>query len=204
MARTGVLLLSDYGADEIRRIDAASGAYVVYRLSSPVDARQDAAGRIWFTNAAERFGFVNAAAGTATTWALGDPSDFNLWGLAFDDAGRVWLTEWFGSASQLRRFDPASRELCAYALPGSAISYYIIYQAGAIWTANWANDRIYRIDAATGEGRFWALGSGASPLGLALDAGGRLWIADAGKGALLRLSPVENQLVTYQLPAGSV
>jgi streptogramin lyase len=202
-ASSDFLILTDYGAGEIRRIAATTGAYTSYKIAAPTDGRQDAQGRIWFTSNESQFGFINPSAGTVTTWPAGDPSELNLSGLAFDPAGRVWITEWFGSTSVLRRFDPATRELCAFALPGGTISYYVVYDAGAAWLANWFNDRIYRIDATTGAGQRWSLGSGADPLGLASDGNGQLWIADAGKNALLRLAPGSGQLTTYALPSGS-
>ncbi len=197
------LLVSDYGANEIRRVDAESGAFVAWRVTTPVDARQDAAGRIWFTDDAATFGFVDPPAGTVTTWSLGDPSEYGLSGIAFDEAGRVWLSEWFGSTSQVRRFDPASGELCAYALPGGSSSYYLLYRENQVWTANWGSRRVYRFDPSTGQGQRWQLSSASFPQGMALDDAGDLWLADSGVGALVHLSPAGGRLATYPAPGGS-
>jgi streptogramin lyase len=115
----------------------------------------------------------------------------------------VWITEWFGSTTALRRFDPGTRELCAWAFPGGVSSYYALVSGGAVWTANWANDRLVRFDPATGAGRRWSLGAGSDPLGMALDADGNLWVADAEKRQLLRLAPGSGLLTRYALPTGT-
>lgn len=203
-AGPNALLLSDYGAGEIRRIDAVTGAFVAYQVPSPIDARLDPSGRIWFAGGGATFGFVDPAGGALTTWTLpGDPADYTLSGTAFDDAGRVWLSEWFGSASRLRRFDPASRQLCVYALPGGVSSDYVLYREGAVWTANWGNDYVYRYDPAAGQGQRWYLGGDSFPQGIAIDGAGNVWLADVSGGTLLRLSPADGQLASFPLPAGS-
>jgi streptogramin lyase len=158
---------------------------------------------LWFTSAESRFGFIDPAAATVTTWGAGDPAELTLSGVAFDTAGRVWITEWFGSTTALRRFDPGTRELCAWAFPGGVSSYYALVSGGAVWTANWANDRLVRFDPATGAGRRWSLGAGSDPLGMALDADGNLWVADAEKRQLLRLAPGSGLLTRYALPTGT-
>jgi streptogramin lyase len=201
-AAPGALVLTDYGADEIRRIDPSTGAYTAYTVAAPVDGRQDAQGRIWFTSAESRFGFISPGAGTITTWSAGDPAELTLSGVAFDAVGRVWLTEWFGSDSALRRFDPATRELCAWAFSGGVSSYYALVSGGFVWTANWANDRLVRFDPVSGQGRRWSLGVGSDPLGIATDPAGDLWAAAAEQGQLLRLAPASDLLTRYALPAG--
>jgi streptogramin lyase len=202
-AAGGALILTDYGAAEIRRIVPSTDAYTAWKVAAPVDGRQDAQGRIWFTSGESNFGYLSPAAGTMTTWAAGDPAELTLSGVAFDAAGRVWLTEWFGSTAALRRFDPATRELCVWTFPGGVSSYYAVVDGSAVWTANWANDRLVRFDPATGQGRRWALGAGSDPLGLAVDADGHLWAADGEQRQLLRLAPASGLLTRFSLPAGT-
>jgi streptogramin lyase len=142
--------------------------------------------------------------GTLTTWEV--PEDHNLWGLAFDDADRLWMTEWVGAGSNLYRFDPVATELCTYTLPSNSRSYYLLHDQGQLWLRNWDQYRIYRLDIASGQADWWQwdLGqSNAEPTGLALDDDGNLWWADAELGALARLEPDLDRMTVYTLPVGT-
>jgi streptogramin lyase len=197
-----VLYLSDYDANEIWHIDA-SGAYTLYQVyETALDAQPDGAGNLWFTDGADIFGRLALSTGALTTWQA--PELHNLWGLALDADGRVWMTEFIGA--NLYRFDPAATELCTYTLPAQSRSYYILHDAGRLWLRNWDEYRIYRVDLGSSQATWWqwALGpSSAEPAGLELDGGGSLWWADAGMGALARLDPDLDQMTTYTLPAGT-
>lgn len=198
----GQLYISDYDAQEIWRVDPASGAYTLYQgVGSVVDARQDGAGNIWWTDAATGFGTLSMTTNVMTTWILTGTE--SLSGVAFDDAGHVWLSEWFGSGSKIHRFNPATQELCAYAVPGSSYSDYLLHDSGYLWLINWFNDRVVRFDPATREVLRWNIGTpSASPQGLALDGNGHLWWADSSDG-LSRLDPANNQRTRYALPDGA-
>jgi streptogramin lyase len=198
----GALYLSDYDALEIWQIDT-SGAYTLYQVFETVlDARPDDAGNVWFTDGAVTFGRVTVPTGTVTTWQV--PELHNLWGLAFDGAGRVWMTEFFGAASKLYRFDPGVTELCTYTLPGSSYSYYVLHDEGQLWLGNWSLDRIYRIDIVSNQATWWQIGdSSARPTGLGLDQDDNLWWADPGLGALIRLEPGLDRMTSYGLPLGT-
>jgi len=198
----GMLLVSDYGADEIRRMNPLTGAYEAFGVAYPGDARRDASGRIWFTDAADVFASLDPTTGAVTSWSAGEDAEISLYGLAFDDSGRVWMTEWFGSSSSLHRFDPATNELCSYPLPGGVSSYYILYRDGAVWFSNWGNNRIYRFDITTEEAQHWQLAAGASPTGMDFEPSGNLWWADEGTDALVRLNPNTDQVTSYPVPNG--
>jgi streptogramin lyase len=193
----GGVYVSDPGAGDIWHV-LDSGAYTRYQLGvEVVDAQTSASGEMWWTDALDGFGYITPSAGTVTRWALGDFQ--NLGGLAFDQAGGVWLTQYFGR--EVYRFDPATTELCAYGL--GAPSYYVLAGDGPVWLGQWSNDRIYRLDPAGGQATWWQIpGDNAWPVGLAPDSAGALWWADKDLGVLARLEPDQNRLTTYSPPLG--
>jgi streptogramin lyase len=195
----GDVYLSDAGVG-VWRV-SPSGDYVLYRVAADVvDARPDAAGDIWYTDAANVVGrlSVDEPTPTRTEWVL--EAAVGLWGLDFDSAGRVWITQ--ESGSDLYRLDPVSTELCSYTV--GAWSTYVLHQDGDLWVADWGADRIRRIDP-DGQVTWWAIPwSGARPQGLADDGVGGLWVADRGLAALVRLEPAENRMTRYDLPLGTL
>jgi streptogramin lyase len=75
---------------------------------------------------------------------------------------------------------------------------------GNIWFAGWSDGLLGRI--AGGSLTRWDLPSDY-PWGIAVDAGGRVWVTDAATGALYRFKPgsgVSGQLTCYFLPSGGV
>jgi streptogramin lyase len=197
----GQLYISDYGAQELWRVDPVTGAYTVYAVGRVTDAKANGAGDMWWADAADGFGTMPVTGDTMTSWMLGDGQQLN--GVAFDDSGHVWLSEWFGGSSKLYRFDPDTTEMCAYALPGGSYSYYLLHDSGYFWLINWFNGRIARFEPAARQVSQWKIDApSASPLGLALDANGHLWWADSS-AALSRLDPSTDQRTRYALPAGA-
>lgn len=197
---SGFLYLSDYLVNEVWRVEA-TGFYTVYEaVDSATDAKADAAGDIWWTNGAVTFGRISVPENAVTTWEVG--VDHNLGGLAFDELGRVWLTEWFGYGSNLYRFDPGTTELCTYTMSLGSYSYYTLYDGGYLWLGHWGQGRIYRVNPAGGGATYWPV-AGAEPVGLALDGEGNLWWADGGLAALGRLNPTTNEVTIFALPVGS-
>jgi streptogramin lyase len=194
----GDVYVSDYTLGEVWHV-ASSGVYTLYsEIPAVTDARPDSNGDIWWTDNYQTFGRINIADDTVTTWSF--TADTNLYGLAFDDMGRVWLTQYFGS--EVYRFDPTTTDVCTYTI--GAPSEYILFDDGQIWLGNWGNDRIYRLDPVEDQFTCWVIpGVNPRPLGLALDATGNLWWVDSGLDALARLEPVLDLMTIFPLPVGS-
>jgi streptogramin lyase len=198
--------VSDSGAGEIWVVTAATGAYTRYTgLAGATDARPESDGDVWWTDSGTKFGRVNAGAGTVTRWNLLDldpQGTYDLGGLALDANGVLWMTESFGSTSKLWQFTPGSAQLCYYGISGGTVSQYVAQRDGALWFANWSNDRLVRFSPGNNQLNYWKMPAGFME-GLALDAAGNVWAADSSAGDLYRYEPGANRLTTYGLPSGT-
>jgi virginiamycin B lyase len=201
----GDLWISDDGAAEIWQVNPPTGAYTVYQgLSHASDARMDAAGSVWWTDASadNKLGRISLGAGKVTTWTL--TATGKTWGIGFDEAGNVWTTDF--NDGVVFRFTPGSGdkgELCAYPMPDAGTSDYILARDGALWLGDSRNARIVKLDPSVNEFSYWELLPDAVPVGLALAENGDLWWADNSRGELGRLEPGSSRVTTYTLPTGT-
>ncbi len=199
-AGTDELLVSDYQAGTLWQINAVTNVYTRYTgLGYVFDARRNSDGTLWWVDQANTFSRMQLPTGTYTTWQATAEGGSNLSGIAFDDVGRVWMTEFIGSA--LYRFDPASNQLCTVTVPGGNDSNYIIYNQGNLWfTTAFGTPRIQRLISNTNQLTSWNLSPSNSPLGIALDGSGNLWWADPGTGKIGEFKPGISEFITYTPP----
>jgi streptogramin lyase len=195
----GNLWVSDLSAKEIWQVSWASGTYTAYHdLPAPADARRDAAGDVWWASYyGQGLGRLSVEGGTVTTWTI--PGASYPSGVAFDDAGRVWVT--ISGGPRLYQFDPATTEVCTYTYEGG-YSPYVVLEDGVLWLGDYTKSQLVRLDPGTNQFTRWQL-HGAQPVGLAIDASGHLWWADDGLSALGHLDPASNVVTTYTLPFGA-
>jgi streptogramin lyase len=111
----GNLWISDYGTDQLWRVDPATDATTIYEdMTSAADARMDVSGDVWWTDVDNnKLGRISLSANEVTIWSFG--VEGLPQGLAFDDAGHVWVTDLY--YPKFYRFDPASGELCTSSCP---------------------------------------------------------------------------------------
>lgn len=203
----GTLYVSDYALPAVVTVNPTTGAYTRYTLPlgqpffiTPSDAKPGGDGLIWWSDYFSAFGRINPSSGQVLYWEL---SGLGLQpgGFAFDSSGRLWFTEPYGS--RLLRFNPSNNELCRFDVGGGG--RYIIAYGGKLWVGDSVARRILRFDPASNQLRWWNLSGSAAPQGLAFDADGRLWWADAAPtaGKLGRLNPDSGEAVTYPLPSGA-
>lgn len=74
---------------------------------------------------------------------------------------------------------------------------YIIAYGGQLWVGDSQARRILRFDPDTNQLRWWSLRGSAFPKGLAFDADGRLWWADAQALARKHAQADEEQLLIW-------
>ncbi len=203
----GTLYVSDYELPAIVVVNPSTGAFTRYTFSlsasyfiTPSDAKPDVGGLIWWSDYYAAFGWVDPSSAQVRYWNLTSLA-LQPAGFAFDTAGRVWFTQRYKTS--LLRFNPNNNELCRFDVGGGG--NYIISYDGKLWVGDAQARRILRFDPVTNQLTRWQLSSPASPQGLAFDADGRLWWADAapGAGKLGRLSLQTNQATLYALPAGT-
>jgi len=205
----GNLFITDWKLGEVWRVNPSTGAYTLFSsVGSTLDAQPDPAGDIWLTSFWYPYlNRINTTANpiTITTWDLSawDPTrTYKLSGLAYDEKGRVWFSEWgeISDTQLLYRFDPLTKQLCGYTLPGGNHSWYLLYQAPYLWLGDWVQALILRFNTSTQEVTYWSAGNKAEPRGLALDTDGNLWWADMGVGKIGKLNPSTNTLEVFSLP----
>jgi streptogramin lyase len=199
----GNLWVTDNGANEIRRVNPATGVYTIYHdMSHANDARMDASGNVWWTNYQDpHLGRIAVNTGMLTTWPLslaGAPL-----GTAFDDAGHVWVSD--ETLPNVYRFDPTTSEVCTYSYSDAdGDSAYLVWYAGSVWLGDDAGARIIKLDPVGNVFTIWQLAAGAHPEGLAIDESGNFWWSDQGTPAgLARLEPTINRLTSYTLPVST-
>ncbi|RLC75140.1 MAG: hypothetical protein DRJ03_30730 [Chloroflexi bacterium] len=194
----GNLWLSEYSADRVWQVNWATGAYTIYQgLPSASDARRDTAGDVWWADYdGGRLGRISLNTGTVTTWTL--PGADSPWGIAFDDAGQVWIAD--DDLPNVYSFNPTSTQVCTYTYDGS-YSSYVLFHKGYLWLGDYGDAQVVRLDPVTNQFARWSLTSGASPYGLAMSSNDHLWWADKS-GFLGCLEPTNNKVTTYTLPGG--
>jgi streptogramin lyase len=199
-AGDGSLWISDFGGDEIRQVNPATGAYTVYHdIATPRDARPDEAGNLWWTDSNDQLLRLSLSSGQVMSWTL--PNSLTPLGTAVDQAENIWVTDSFEPL--LFRFNPGTTEICSYAVPDGGTSNYIATDGSDIWLSDYSMSRIIRLEPGSNTFTLWDLPWSSYVNGIGFDDGGDLWFAESWDYSLLaRFEPQINQLTAYTLPVG--
>ena len=198
----GNLWVTDNGADEIRQVNPATGVYTIYHnMDHANDARMDAAGNVWWTDYQNaRLGRIAVSASTLTTWSFAEGT--GPVGIAFDDAGHVWVSD--ESGHQVYRVDPATDQICAYLYPGAGDSDYLTWYAGSIWLTDGDSARLVKLNPSSNVFTIWQMAASAHPEGLTVDEDRNFWLSDQGTPAgLAHFEPAIDRLTFYTLPVNT-
>lgn len=196
--RIGNLYITDYAANRVFRVDAATGILTIIAGSGPAELL---GGDFW------------GDGGPATEAALSAPN-----GIAVDAAGNIYVAD--SQNHRIRRIDPSGiiTTVAGTGTPGFSgddgpASDALLWKPegialdaeGSLYIADEANDRIRRVDAKTGiittvagRGRSSStedIGDGGpaleaalfSPTSVAVDRDGTLYIADSGHNRIRRV-----------------
>ncbi|MEZ4365431.1 MAG: hypothetical protein R2939_03975 [Kofleriaceae bacterium] len=208
----GTLFVADHGNHRVRRIDATTGVITTHVGTGVLGSSGDG--------------------GPATSARLAGP-----WGLAVNAAGDLWISEYLGYRVRRVRAATGTIELVAGGGAtgntgdgGPATSAWLYRPSGLavdaddnLYIAAYFNDRLRRVDAATGTittvlggSAYGSAGDGGpvsaatlyKPYDVALDADGALYVAD-GNGNIRRIDPATAQIITvagsrYPLGMGPV
>jgi len=106
------------------------------------------------------------------------------WSIEVDAGGYPWFTERTGN--RIGKFFPQTiQDIQWYTLPVSdSDPYGIAISQQHVWFTERARDRVGQLQPNTGLFREFALPSGSTPLGLAADATGCIWIAESGRNKI--------------------
>jgi sugar lactone lactonase YvrE len=253
----GNLFISDTGYHRIRRVDAATGMItivagtgapgssgdgrpaIIARLANPRGIAVDASGNLFIADTYNsRIRRVDAATGVITTIAGTGVQGFNgdrrpatsahlSWptDVAVDAAGNLFIAD--TSNDRVRRVDSATGMITTVAGTGvggfngdgqaataarlSTPWSVTIDAAGNLFVADTSNHRVRRVDAATGLITTVA-GTGVAgyngdeqlaaaaqlwfPNGVAVDASGNLFVADASNNRVRRIDAVTGRIAT--------
>ncbi len=197
----GNLWISDYGAGEIWRVNADSGATTIIQgIPSPSDARLDPSGNLWWADYDNsRLGRLVLGSDRAALWNL--PGAGQPYGTQMDASGRVWVSD--NKNPHLYRFDLLdNNELCDYSLPDGAELSYLVLSGSHLWVADVIHARLYRFDPDATTFDDWGLPEGSWPQSLAAETGGGVAWVDLGLNAVVRFDPGFNRMTKYTMPTG--
>ena len=201
------------------------------QLSSPRGVAVDAAGNLWIADfgnhrirKVDTAGIITTVAGTGAAAFSGDAGQADAaelsspGGVAVDTAGNLWIAD-LGN-HRIRKVDAATGTITTVAGTGgfgfngdniaaTAAQLFnpsgvAVNAAGDLWIADLSNDRIRKVDAATGTittvagtGVSGSLGDNGpatfaqlfNPAGVAVNAAGDLWIADLSNNRIRKVEP---------------
>jgi YVTN family beta-propeller protein len=166
----GGVWVSDYGSDDLVRLDPRTGRVVVrVGVGDQPCGLAYGAGSVWVENfGSDDVTRVDATTGRVqATVKVGDaPYDVTF------GFGAAWVTD--HSANTVSRIDAATNRVTKIHDVGTPAG--ILATAGAVWVTDDFNGRLYRIDPRTARvTRSWAAGAGAA--WLAGDAA-NVWVAN--------------------------
>ena len=140
-ARDGALWFTERAADKVGRL-AVDGTFREWPLAagaSPTDITADQDGAIWFTQTGvDRLGRIDGAGRLTEYPRVGGPVGITA------GPGRALYVSLFNDGS-LVRLDASGRETARWHLSGAAGPRRVAEIDGDIWTADAANDLVYRI-----------------------------------------------------------
>ena len=196
----------------IGKLDPDTGE--ITRFPMPDEAARDphtlvftSAGDIWFTVQGGNFiGRLDTDSGEVGLIAV--PTErARPYGIKVDDRDRPWVVL-FGT-NKIAAVDPETMTLEEIELPrpDTRPRRMEITPDGGVWYVDYAGGYLGRLDPETREVEEWLLPAGeeAEPYGTAMDAEGRLWIAQSGPepNTLVGFDPEAKEFfATVEVPSG--
>ena len=202
-APDGSIYFAVMHADRIARFDPSTRTFKEWKLPAaarPHGILADGEGMVWYAgNGNGTIGRLDPKTGKLTQYPLpagGDPHS-----LVLDAKGSIWFTVQDGG--RVGRLDRATGKITEYRSSGNP--YGITVDAwGNPWFCRIGADKLGSIDAVTGAMTELDTGRGSRPRRIAAGPDGMLWVTAYGTGLLLKVDPVQRQVVrTYAMPAGT-
>jgi virginiamycin B lyase len=174
----------------------------------------DNAGNIWFGEmTGNRLGRLNPKTGQVDEWKPPN-GDGGIMGIAVDRQNHIWFAEQEAGYIGEVFTDTSPPTFKTYPTPRrpdggpSGPNDLAFDQSGNLWFTESVDDRVGRLDVATGHIQEYPLvGSdpkhSLGPWGLAIDAKGNVWVSELSGGKLVRLDPATGAQQSYTPPTAN-
>jgi streptogramin lyase len=206
----GRMYLVDEDMSLLWRINPANGDYEQFFLTSLMDALPDGAGKIWWTDGAISFGYIDLNAGPKKLYSWDAPqpggNSPSIGPLAVI-SDQIWMATWYSPSFGVYRFTPGNRELCHYLTPGGSYATDLVVLGGRLWWLNWKNltvDTLMGLNPGDGQLVSYSLERNINPgAGMLVDGDYLWWAEDTDDGKIARFNTTNAQMTLFSLTAGA-
>jgi len=217
----GRVWFTESNASKLAVFDPVNQAFGEYRVPWVGDmwgVVADDRGYVWFTQYSGK-GSVNPG-GTILTGGTGRIVRFDIetknfmsipvptngsfpMRLTLDTQGRIWFTEFLGN--KIGTYDPLSKQLQEFSIPtnSSGATDLIFDNNGNLWFSESYARQLGRFSSLNKSFTEYRLGAAtasqivSSPVGLALDHYGNVWVADHGGNWIVQFDPKTGAMVKF-------
>ena len=186
--------------------------------SAPLAITTDSTGRVWFTESnVSKLGMFDPANRTFKEFNV--PGVGDMWGIASDLNGHVWVTQYAGKGSvnpggtivaggtgRLVSFNVANGNFTSIPIPdnGSFPMRVTVDGENRIWFTEFLGGRIGEYDQASGRLQEYALPNNDSgPADLTFDTNGLLWFTEAYSRSVGRFDVRSHEFSEFNLSLGT-
>ena len=217
----GIVWFTESNMSKLGRFDPSNQSFIEYRVPGVGDmwgVTSDHEGRIWITQYAghgsvnpggaivgggngrllifdpgsEQFGVINIQTNSSFPMCI-----------TVDSSDRVWFTEFLGN--KIGMYDQTSKRLSEYVVPTneSGPADLTFDKNGALWFTEAYAEKIGEFFPGNQSFKEYQLGSDtpsqivSSPVGIAVDSDGTVWVADHGGNWIANFNPTNGMLIHY-------
>jgi virginiamycin B lyase len=174
----------------------------------------DQNGIIWFTESnATKLGRFDPASASFKEYTV--PGVGDMWGIAIDRSGEIWLTQYSlkgsinpggaiepGGSGRLVRFDPRDANFSVVQIPtvGAFPFRVVADQQGRVWFTELLGNQIGSYDPNSGKLQEYSVPTPfAGPADLTFDHHGSLWFSEAYNQSIAKFNPQTGAFLEYHL-----
>ncbi len=190
---------------EFRRLDGATGTLLdevhvpgwvpLRKDHGPYGGAVDGNNDLWVIGLAGPLVRIDARSLEHTRWEV--PTDTSPYGIALDAEGRPWLA---GQLGDISRFDPPSQTWAVFHVEADAptrLRGLQVDRDGMLWAARNEPCGLVQFDtvAVAFVDALVALPDCEQPVGVSVDAAGRVWVPDRDRDRAYRVDPATHDVV---------
>lgn len=207
----GRIYIIDDGMDTIWRINPSGSSYAQFYMAGVRDAMPDTGEKIWYTDGAKGFGYIDTHGGANQMYSWTAPeiggNTTNLGPLVVIN-NQVWMATWFSTSFGVYQFSlngANGPELCHYPVQGGAYASSAVEYGGRLWWLHWSasNGKIMSLSADGSLEGYYLNRPISQRAGLTSQGGYLWWAEDTINGKIARFNPSNGNMTTYTLPLGT-